>query len=122
MIVTLTKTLAFEAAHRLPNLPDGHKCRDLHGHAFHIDLAVSGEVDPRSGLLMDYAEIARVAEPVRKRLDHKYLNDIEGLENPTSEMLSVWIWERLKPVLPQLVAVTVRESSTASCTYTGPTD
>lgn len=122
MIVTLTKIISFEAAHRLPHLPEGHKCRELHGHAFRVDLSIRGEVDSQTGLLMDYADIATVAEPIRRQLDHKYLNDIAGLENPTSENLAVWIWDRLKPNLAELSAVTVRESNTAACTYSGQTE
>jgi 6-pyruvoyltetrahydropterin/6-carboxytetrahydropterin synthase len=119
MNVELEKTFRFEAAHLLPNVPEGHKCRRLHGHSFKVAVRVAGAVDPHTGWLVDYAEIARVFEPVRLRLDHYYLNEIEGLENPTSEHVARWIWDRLKPLLPALCALTVHETCTASCTYKG---
>jgi 6-pyruvoyltetrahydropterin/6-carboxytetrahydropterin synthase len=119
MRVTLTRTFGFEAAHRLPLLPTDHKCHRLHGHSFSVDVSVTGDVDPALGWLMDYAEIAAVIEPVRRILDHNYLNDIRGLENPTSEVLARWIWERLSPELPALASITVRETCTSACTYTG---
>ena len=119
MRVVLTKTFRFEAAHLLPTVPEGHKCRRLHGHSFRVAVSVAGAVDPATGWLLDYADIARAFEPVRQELDHFYLNEIEGLENPTSEILAVWIWDRLKPHLPILSAITVHETCTARCTYRG---
>jgi len=121
MFVRLSKSFHFEAAHGLPTFPEGHKCRRLHGHSFHFDVIVEGEVDPAKGYLIDYGDIQRAAEPTVKILDHHYLNEIEGLGNPTSEVLAVWIYDRLKRVLPELSAIVVRETCTSSCEYRGPT-
>ncbi|MCZ8206383.1 6-carboxytetrahydropterin synthase QueD [Gemmatimonas sp.] len=118
--VELYKQFTVEAAHRLPNVPPGHKCARLHGHSFGIELRVSGPLDPALGWVMDFAEIKTAFQPLYDQLDHHYLNDIPGLENPTSEVLAVWIWERLKPVLPLLSAVVVRETCTSGCEYRGP--
>lgn len=118
--VELYKQFTVEAAHRLPNVPPGHKCARLHGHSFGIELRVSGPLDPALGWVMDFAEIKTAFQPLYDQLDHHYLNDIPGLENPTSEVLAVWIWERLKPGLPLLSAVVVRETCTSGCEYRGP--
>lgn len=119
MRVKLTKTFGFEAAHDLPTFPDGHKCRRLHGHSFRFDVIVEGEVDPSKGYLIDYGDIKQAAEPIVKRLDHRYLNEIEGLSNPTSEHLAKWIWDKLKPVLPQVTSIIVHETCTTACEYRG---
>ena len=119
MFVRLSKTFHFEAAHDLPTFPDGHKCRRLHGHSFRFDVIVEGEVDPSKGYLIDYGDIKIAADPIVKRLDHYYLNEIQGLSNPTSENLAKWLWERLKPVLSQLSAVVVHETCTSTCEYRG---
>ena len=114
------KVFTIEAAHRLPNVPDGHKCARLHGHSFRIELHVSGEPDPRLGWVMDFAELKSAFLPIYERLDHHYLNDIDGLDNPTSERLAVWIWEQLKPRVPLLSEVVVHETCTSGCRYRGP--
>jgi 6-pyruvoyltetrahydropterin/6-carboxytetrahydropterin synthase len=119
MRVKLTKTFRFEAAHDLPSFPEGHKCRRLHGHSFRFDVVVEGEVDAKKGYLIDYGDIKAAAAPIVKQLDHYYLNDIEGLKNPTSENLARWLWERLKPALPMLSAVVVHETCTTVCEYNG---
>jgi 6-pyruvoyltetrahydropterin/6-carboxytetrahydropterin synthase len=120
MRVELTKEFTFEAAHRLPRLPADHKCFRMHGHGFRVEIAVAGEIDPTLGWLVDYADIAARVEPIiRGELDHRTLNDVPGLENPTSEMLCVWLWRRLAPSLPGLAGVTVHETCTARCTYRG---
>ena len=119
MIVRLSKSFRFEAAHDLPTFPDGHKCRRLHGHSFRFDVVVQGEVPPEKGYLIDYGEIKRVVDPIVKRLDHFYLNDIPGLENPTSEVISKWIWDQIKPLLPMLSSVVMHETCTSSCEYRG---
>lgn len=113
------KIFTLEAAHRLPNVPEGHKCARLHGHSFRVELHLRGELGPESGWVMDFADIKQAFQPLYDRLDHHYLNDIEGLENPTSERLAVWIWERLKPSLPLLSEVVVHETCTSGCRYHG---
>src|SRR5262245_19284817 len=119
MIVELRKSFQFEAAHLLPNLPDDHKCRRLHGHSFQVEIAVAGECDPRLGWLIDYADLVAAFKPIWDRLDHRYLNELSGLENPTSENIAAWIWRELKPHLPLLVEVVVAETCTARCVYRG---
>lgn len=113
------KRYSVEAAHRLPHLPAEHKCSRLHGHSFKIEVQVVGVVGEASGWVVDFAEITVAMAPILDRLDHSYLNEIEGLENPTSENLCAWIWARLKPVLPGLSEVRVAETCTAGCIYTG---
>jgi 6-pyruvoyltetrahydropterin/6-carboxytetrahydropterin synthase len=117
--VELSRDFRFEAAHLLPAAPEGHKCQRLHGHSFRFSVEVSGEVDPVAGWLVDFAVIQAAVEPVRKRLDHDYLNQIEGLANPTSENLARWLWERIAPSLPGLSAITVEETCNSRCTYRG---
>ena len=113
------KAFTIEAAHRLPNLPKSHKCYRLHGHSFKIEVHVTGEVDQKTGWIMDFADISAAFKPLFERLDHHYLNEIEGLENPTSENLARWIWRQLKPALPLLSSVVVQETCTAGCVYAG---
>lgn len=120
MKMELRKTFQFEAAHLLPRLPESHKCRRLHGHSFQAEIVVSGERDPELGWLIDYADITSAFKPLWEQLDHRYLNEVPGLENPTSENIAVWIWDRLKPALPLLVEVVVAETCTARCAYRGP--
>src|SRR6476660_7480334 len=110
MKIELRKTFQFEAAHLLPNLPTTHKCRRLHGHSFQVEIAVVGEMDPKLGWLIDYAAISDAFKPLLDRLDHYYLNEIPGLENPTSENVAIWIWRRIKPALPGLCKVVVNET------------
>lgn len=117
----LVKQFRFEAAHSLPCFPEGHKCRRLHGHSFRFDLVVEGELDPAVGYLIDYADISRVGKPIVDQLDHYFLNDIPGLAISTSEMIAVWLWERVKPQLPLLAEVVVYETCTSACHYHGPT-
>lgn len=117
----IRKSFTIEAAHLLPNLPPGHKCARLHGHSFTIEIAAGGPIDPVKGWIIDYADIKDAFQPIYDRLDHNYLNDIPGLENPTSEHLALWIWERLKPELHNLTAVIVHETCTTTCEYRGPT-
>jgi 6-pyruvoyltetrahydropterin/6-carboxytetrahydropterin synthase len=119
-MVELFRDVSFEAAHRLPNVPAGHKCARLHGHSFRVRLTVRGPVDPHTGWLIDFAELKAAWKPLDAVLDHYYLNDIPGLENPTSEVLATWIWNRLKPTLPMLCSVEVRETCTSGCIYRGP--
>lgn len=113
------KEFHFEAAHRLPNVPPQHKCARLHGHSFVVRLHVSGAVDPHAGWVIDFADIKTAFAPVLARLDHYYLNEIPGLENPTSENIARWIWREVVTALPALSAVEVRETCTSGCLYRG---
>jgi 6-pyruvoyltetrahydropterin/6-carboxytetrahydropterin synthase len=117
--VALVKDFQIEAAHRLPHLPPAHKCHRLHGHSFKVEVTVEGEVDEAMGWLLDFADIAAAFAPVYEELDHHYLNEVPGLENPTSEVLARWIYGRLKEKLPQLATVVVHETCTARCVYSG---
>ena len=119
MKMELRKTFQFEAAHRLPLLPQKHKCHRLHGHSFKAEIVVAGECDPKLGWLMDYADISAAFNPIWLQLDHNFLNEIPGLENPTSENLAVWIWQRLKPRLPLLREILVAETCQSACVYRG---
>ena len=119
MRAELRKSFQFEAAHLLPLLPEDHKCRRLHGHSFCVDIVIAGECDPKLGWLMDYAEVSKAFKPLWEQLDHRYLNEVEGLENPTSEIISKWIWDRLKPQLPLLEQIMVAETCNSSCVYRG---
>ena len=119
MNVRLVHEFRFEAAHRLPNVPPGHKCARLHGHSFRVELAVAGPVDERSGWFIDFQVLYDAWQPLGLRLDHHYLNEVEGLENPTSEILARWIWQRLKPSLESLARVTVFETCESRCEYEG---
>lgn len=115
----LFKIFSIESAHRLPNVPEGHKCARLHGHSFRIEVHVEGPLNPHTGWVMDFAEIKAAFAPLFDRLDHHYLNDVPGLENPTSERLAEWLWLNLKPRLPLLSEIVVHETCTAGCRYRG---
>jgi len=113
------KEFSFEAAHRLPNVPAGHKCARLHGHSFLVRIVVSGEVGDESGWVMDFGDIKKAFHPIWEQLDHHYLNEVPGLENPTSENIARWIWQRLQPGLPELAGIEIRETCTSGCIYRG---
>ena len=113
------KTFTFDSAHKLTGVPEGHKCSRIHGHTFRVDLHVCGDVDSHSGFVIDFAEIAKAFNPILEDLDHTYLNDIEGLENPTSENIARWIWVRLKPNLKGLCRIVIMETPNAGCSYEG---
>lgn len=119
MNIRLTKSFTFEAAHWLPTFPEDHKCRRMHGHSFHVDVIVEGDVDPRKGYLVDYGDIKAAIAPIEKQLDHYLLNEIEGLENPTAENLCKWIYDRMKPALPLLSSIRVHETCTTEAEYRG---
>lgn len=110
---------SLEAARRLPHLPAEHLCSRLHGHSFQVEVHVTGPLDASLGWVIDFADIQRVWQSVHAALDHRYLNDVAGLENPTSEHLARWIWRHLQPTLPQLCRITVKETCTSGCTYDG---
>jgi 6-pyruvoyltetrahydropterin/6-carboxytetrahydropterin synthase len=113
------REFTFEAAHRLPRVPEGHKCARLHGHSYRVEIRVEGPVSEGAGWVMDFGDIKTAWAPLADQLDHRYLNEVDGLENPTSENLAAWIWDRLHGSLP-LSCVTVRETCTSGCTYRGP--
>ena len=116
------KEFTFESAHRLPNVPEGHKCARLHGHSFKGTIYVSGEVGAESGWVMDYAEMKEIFQPIYAQLDHHCLNDIPGLENPTSEVLARWMWNKLKPDMPNLTQIVINETCNSGCIYRGEDD
>lgn len=113
------KEVRFEAAHRLPEVPASHKCHRLHGHSFRARLGVRGPIDPRLGWVVDFGDVKSAVEPALAQLDHHYLNEVEGLENPTGENIALWIWQHVKPRLPGLFEVKVYETCTGSCAYRG---
>lgn len=119
----ITKKFDFEAAHFIPAFPEGHKCRRMHGHSFKVEIKVSGEIDPKLGILMDFAEIKAVVKPYIDFLDHQCLNDlgeeenIELLKNPTSENICIWLFHELSPKLPMLKSVVIHETCTSACEY-----
>ncbi|OEF27619.1 6-carboxytetrahydropterin synthase QueD [Vibrio rumoiensis] len=119
MTCEIYKDFIFEAAHHLPNVPEGHKCGRLHGHSFFVRLYILGEVDATTGWVIDFGDVKKIFAPIYDRLDHYYLNDIPGLENPTSEVLAKWIWNEVKPLLPELSKVEIKETCTAGCIYVG---
>jgi 6-pyruvoyltetrahydropterin/6-carboxytetrahydropterin synthase len=118
-LVDVYKEFVFEAAHFLPAVPPDHKCRRLHGHSFRVEVHVRGALGAASGWVVDFADLKRAFAPLYEQLDHNYLNDVEGLSNPTSENIACWIWDRLKPSLPGLCQVVIRETCTAGCVYRG---
>ena len=112
------REFTFEAAHRLPQVPAGHKCARLHGHSYRVEVHVLGDVDETTGWVLDFGEISGAFQPLHDQLDHRYLNEVAGLDNPTSEVLARWIWRRLTGELP-LSAIVVRETCTCGCVYRG---
>ncbi|WP_010561998.1 6-carboxytetrahydropterin synthase QueD [Pseudoalteromonas spongiae] len=119
MNAEIYKDFTFEAAHKLPNVPEGHKCGRLHGHSYNLRLHLSGEVNRIDGWFIDFADVKKIFKPIYEQLDHNYLNDIDGLENPTAENIAKWIWENLKPSLKELMAVELKETCTCGVVYRG---
>lgn len=113
------KQFSFDSAHFLPNVPPGHKCREIHGHTYRLILYIKGDPDPNFGWVMDFAEIKRIVEPVVKRVDHQLLNNIQGMENPTCERIAVWLWEQIKPDLPLLARIELFETPGSGVVYQG---
>ncbi len=113
------REFTFDAAHCLSALPDTHRCSALHGHTFSVTVHLEGETDPEMGWVRDYGEIKEICSPVIEILDHSYLNDVPGLENPTSENIAVWLWNRIKPGLPELSMIEVKETPGTGCRYRG---
>ncbi len=113
------KEFGFESAHFLPNVADTHKCKRMHGHSFRVRVIVEGPIDDHIGWVIDFADIKKIVDPIIERLDHRILNDIEGLENPTSEQIAIWLWQKIQPALPTLARVHVDETCTSGCIYSG---
>ena len=117
---TIVCDFYFESAHRLPHVDPRHKCFQLHGHNYRVQIHVKGPVEPHTGMVMDFADVKMAFAPIHKSLDHKYLNEIQGLENPTSEIIAAWIWRQLYPTLPLLSTIVVFETQNMHCIYEGP--
>jgi 6-pyruvoyltetrahydropterin/6-carboxytetrahydropterin synthase len=113
------KTFSIEAARSLPNLAEGHPCKNVHGHSFKITITVSGEINEHTGFVMDFGDIDVAFKPIHEQIDHTYLNKIDGLENPSSENLCKWIWEQLHPSLPGLSQIEIKETDSTGCIYKG---
>ena len=118
-VYELVQTVRFESARRLPRTPPSHPCHNVYGLAFYLDIHVEGALNPETGWVFDFAEIDRAMKPLRDRIDHHYLNDIEGLDNPTSEVLVTWIWDHLKPALPGLTQLILKENDVSRVIYRG---
>ena len=116
------KVFTIEAAHRLPHVPAGHKCGRLHGHTFQIEVHVQGPLDPKLGWIIDFADIKSAFRPIEEQIDHHYLNEVDGLENPTSENVARWVWRNLKPSLPCLSKIVIRETCSSGCIYAGESE
>ena len=116
------REFTFESAHLLPNVPPDHKCHRLHGHSFRVAIHVKGPIGEVSGWVIDFADINAAFKPLFEQLDHRYLNEVEGLSNPTSENLAKWLWERLLPTLPGISKIVVRETCNVGCVYEGVDD
>lgn len=116
MEVILTKKFRFEAAQTVPYI---NRCKKMHGHSFKIEVSVKGEKDETKGYFCDHALISNAIDPLIKLVDHSYLNDIEGLENPTIENMCGWFWEKLVLELPNLYEIVIHETPKARCTYRG---
>ena len=119
MQACLTKIFTFEAAQTIPHLDPSHKCRKMHGHSFKIEISIEGKVDPLIGWVDDHANITKAMTPLLALVDHAYLNEVPGLENPTIENMCAWFWEKLTPHLPGLREIVLHETPTARCSYRG---
>ena len=115
----IAQAFTFEAAHRLPNVPATHRCHRLHGHSYRVVLCLEGPIDPHTGFVVDFFDVEAAFNPLLVCLDHHCLNEVDGLENPTAENISVWIWDRVKPLLPQTTAVIVYETPNCWAEYNG---
>ncbi len=118
--MTIYKQFTFDAAHLLPNVPEGHKCKQLHGHTYQLTVFVSGSLQLPEQWVMDYGDLKAIVKPVIDQLDHRFLNDIPGLDNPTAEVLVSWLWDKIKPSLPQLKTLELKETPTSGVIYNGP--
>ena len=115
----LYKQFTFDAAHYLPNVPAGHKCRQMHGHTYHLTIFIEGEVLKEPGWVLDFTDLKKAVQPVMNLVDHTLLNNIPGLENPTTELFSIWLWDKIKPLLPALKKIELKETPTSGVVYEG---
>lgn len=115
----LYKEFTFDSAHFLPYVPEGHKCKEMHGHTYRLRVWLEGKPDARLGWIIDFAELKKIVKPVVGALDHKCMNNVPGLENPTCELIAVWIWDQLKPLLPALKRIELHETPTSGVIYEG---
>ena len=113
------KDFSFDSAHFLPNVPDGHKCKNMHGHTYKLRVFLKGQPDPRLGWIMDFKELKDIVGPIIDQLDHRLINDIEGLANPTAENITIWIWDKIRPLLSNLSKVELYETPTTGVIYYG---
>ena len=113
------KEFTFDSAHFLPNVPDGHKCKEMHGHTYRLRVWIEDQPHPSLGWVMDFADLKSIVKPVVARLDHKCMNEGAGLENPTCELIAVWIWNQLKPPLPKMTRLELHETPTSGVIYEG---
>nr|WP_281024331.1 6-carboxytetrahydropterin synthase QueD [Mucilaginibacter celer] len=119
MIMIIYQHFTFDAAHFLPHVPQGHKCRNLHGHTYHLTLYITGEIMEKEGWILDFSDLKAIAQQVIGTLDHTLLNNIEGLSNPTAELLAKWIWQKLIPLLPGLKKIELKETPASGVVYNG---
>ncbi|TZF81171.1 6-carboxytetrahydropterin synthase QueD [Pedobacter sp. BS3] len=115
----LYKQFSFDAAHFLPYVPNGHKCKSVHGHTYYLTVFAEGKISQKEGWILDYNDLKKAVKPVIECVDHTLLNNITGLENPTTELFSVWLWNKIKPRLPSLVKIELKETPTAGVIYEG---
>ena len=113
------KHFDFDSAHFLPNVPDDHKCKEIHGHTYRMKAYFEGELDKQFGWVIDFAEIKKEVALLIRSIDHKLLNDIEGLENPTCEVIAIWLWNKIKPRIPLLCRIELYETLTSGVVYEG---
>lgn len=119
LFMIIYQHFTFDAAHFLPQVPEGHKCRNLHGHTYHLTLYVTGDIIKTEGWILDFSDLKAIALPVISMLDHTLLNNISGLENPTAELLAIWIWQQLKPLLSGLSKIELKETPASGVIYEG---
>jgi len=117
---TVFKRFSFDAAHQLPGLVPGHRCGRIHGHTFHLEVRCHGPIHPRTGMVVAYEDIKAAVLPVLADLDHHLLNELPGLEIPTTENIAAYLWQRLRPALPLLSELLLQETATAGILYRGP--
>ena len=113
------KQFTFDSAHFLPNVPEGHKCKEIHGHTYHLTVYLDGDLDEKLGWVIDFTDVKNVIDPIIKSIDHQFLNNIPGLENPSSEIMAIWLWNKIEPELPQLSKIELNETPTSGVIYEG---